>query len=89
MFPRGPVLVAGALLGVLSVAIAADAQRPAKVHRVGYLTPVSQPAREEAFRQELRRLGYAEGQNIGIEYRSADGRFEWLPELAGELVRSR
>jgi putative tryptophan/tyrosine transport system substrate-binding protein len=86
MFPRGLVRVAGAVLGVLTVAIAADAQQPAKVHRVGYLAPVSQPAREEAFRQELRRLGYAEGQNIAIEYPSADGRFERLPELAEELV---
>jgi putative ABC transport system substrate-binding protein len=82
MFPRGLVRVAGAVLGVLTVAIAADAQQPAKAH----LTPVSQPAREEAFRQELRRLGYAEGQNMVIEYRSADGRFERLPELAGELA---
>jgi putative tryptophan/tyrosine transport system substrate-binding protein len=86
MIQRGLVLAAAVGLGALSPTIASQAQAPARVHRVGYLTPVSQPAREEVFRQELRRLGYAEGQNIAIEYRSADGRFERLPGLAAELV---
>jgi putative tryptophan/tyrosine transport system substrate-binding protein len=40
-----------------------------------------------AFRQGLRELGYVEGQNLVIEYRSADGRAERFPDLAGELVR--
>jgi putative ABC transport system substrate-binding protein len=44
------------------------------------------PAREELFRQELRRLGYTEGQNLVIEYRSANGSFARLPDLAAELV---
>jgi ABC-type uncharacterized transport system substrate-binding protein len=86
MFTWRLVLVVAIVLGVLAATIASDAQGPATVRRVGYLTPISQPAREDAFRQELRRLGYAEGQNIAIEYRSADGRFERLPELAAELV---
>jgi ABC-type uncharacterized transport system substrate-binding protein len=42
--------------------------------------------REDVFRQELRRLGYADGQQIAIEYRSANGSFERLPNLAAELV---
>lgn len=86
LIPGGLVLSAAVVLGVLSAPLLADAQRPSKVSRVGYLTPISQPAREESFRQELRRLGYAEGQNILIEYRSAGGSFERLPDLAATLV---
>jgi putative ABC transport system substrate-binding protein len=45
------------------------------------------PHNLEAFRQGLHELGWNEGRNIIIEYRSADGRFERLPELVAELVR--
>jgi putative ABC transport system substrate-binding protein len=41
----------------------------------------------DALRQGLRELGYVEGQNLSIEYRSADGRLARFPELATELVR--
>lgn len=86
IIPRQFVLFAAAALCILSVPLLSDAQQPAKVPRVGYLTPTSQPVREEIFRQELRRLGYVEGRNIAMEYRSANGRFERLPDLAAELV---
>ena len=49
------------VLGLLWLTPLADAQQAARITRIGYLTPTSQPAREEVFRQELRRLGYAEG----------------------------
>lgn len=62
----------------------AGAAQPA--FRVGYLTPVAQPTREQLFKQELQRLGHAEGRNLIIEYRSADGHFERLPALASDLV---
>jgi putative ABC transport system substrate-binding protein len=68
----------------LSVCLPLLAQ--AQILRIGLLTPVPQPAREQLFHEELRRLGYDAGRNIAIEYRSADGRFERLPGLAAELV---
>jgi putative tryptophan/tyrosine transport system substrate-binding protein len=68
----------------------AQAQQPTKVPRIGYLSAgvrsINSP-RYEAFRQGLRELGYVEGKNIIIEFRSADGKFDRLPALAAELVR--
>jgi len=70
--------------------LAAAGQQAAKVPRIGYLG-YSAPALEGhlvgAFRQGLRDLGYVEGRNIVIEYRSAEGKLERLPELSAELVR--
>jgi putative ABC transport system substrate-binding protein len=65
------------------------AQQPAKIPRIGYLSvlsPSSDSARLEAFRQGLRELGYVEGKNIAIEPRYVDGKLNRLPELAGEIV---
>ena len=71
--------------------LAGRAQSPMKVRRIGFLSasaPVGESDRQlEAFREGLRQLGYVEGQNIAIEYRWAEGRFERLPSLATELVR--
>jgi putative ABC transport system substrate-binding protein len=70
--------------------LAARAQQPERVHRIGLLETTSRPlnaANFEAFRQALRELGHIEGRNLIIEYRSADGRSERFPELATELVR--
>ena len=69
---------------------AAQAQQPTKVPRIGFLSapsPSTIAARIEAFRLGLRELGYTEGQNIVIEYRYAEGKFDRLPDLAAELVR--
>ena len=68
----------------------AQAQQPAGIPRIGILIGPSASffsARVEAFRQRLRELGYAEGKNIVIEYRYAEGKLERLPDLAAELVR--
>jgi putative ABC transport system substrate-binding protein len=81
------VLALSALLFVLCAS--AEAQQAAKVPRIGILSPLSSSADDllDAFRQGLRELGYVEGRNIVIEYRSAEGRNDRLPELAAELVR--
>lgn len=74
----------------LAVAVMADAQQPTNIPRLGYLTapPFSAlTAEHEAFRQGLRELGYVEGKNIFIEWRSAEAKLDRLPELAAELVR--
>jgi ABC-type uncharacterized transport system substrate-binding protein len=75
---------------ILAAPLAAEAQQAGKLYRVGYLTAGSvgaNPGILEAFRQGLRDHGWVEGQNIVIEYRSAEGRFDRLPDLAAELVR--
>jgi putative tryptophan/tyrosine transport system substrate-binding protein len=76
---------------LLAVAVIAEAQQPKKVPRIGWLllgSPSSaNTARNEAFRQGLRDLGYIEGQNLIIEYRDAEGKVDRLPDLAAELVR--
>src|SRR5215813_11390365 len=75
---------------LLSTAPFAEAQQPTKVPRVGYLVAASPSAitgRTESFRQGLRELGYVEGKNIVIEWRSAEGKLDRIPALAAELVR--
>ena len=74
-------------LGLALAPLTAGAQQRAKVPRIGILSSDAASTREEAFRQGLRDLGYIEGQNVAIESRYADGRFEKLPGLATELVR--
>jgi putative tryptophan/tyrosine transport system substrate-binding protein len=59
---------------------------------VGVLDAASAAERTEimaAFRQGLAEGGYVEGQNVAIEYRWAEGRYDRLPELAADLVRGR
>jgi putative tryptophan/tyrosine transport system substrate-binding protein len=68
----------------------AFAQQGARVHRIGVLETISLALNTEnfcAFRRGLAELGYIEGQNLVIEYRSADGHQGRFADLAGELVR--
>src|SRR4051812_10194779 len=80
----------GLVVGAAGLALVAgcgrlpgQAQLPAKVGRLGYL--VANNAQDEALWQGLRELGWVEGQNVVIEARSAEGRYERLPALAAEL----
>ena len=75
-------------LSILVAPLCSDAQPPAKVPRIGYLSVGSPHSLSvEAFLQGLRELGWVENQNIGIEWRFARERAEFLPDLAAELVR--
>ena len=81
-----------AALGLCSAPVAAEAQPAGKVFRIGVLGTVPPTASEgsrllDALLQGLRELGYIEGQNIVIERRYSEGRYERLPGLAAELVR--
>lgn len=69
--------------------LVAVAQPAGKVYRLGLLSPTSQWVGMDALREGLRALGYVEGHNLIIEHRSAEGRFERLPDLAAELARLR
>jgi len=75
----------------LGTVFSAEAQEPAgKVPRIGFLSTAahsSLSSRLEAFHQGLHELGFIEGKSIAIEYRSAEGKPDRLPELAAELVR--
>ena len=82
-------LVAAFVLGLLLPPLVADAQQPAKVYRIGFLSYGGCRASLDPngpFRQGLRELGYVEGQNLAIECRDAPGRVDRFPDLAVELV---
>src|SRR5215470_10568368 len=75
---------------LLAVAVITQAQQPAKVSRIGYLSntdAASESARVEGIRLALRERGLIEGRNIAVEYRYAEGKVDRALELAAELVR--
>jgi putative tryptophan/tyrosine transport system substrate-binding protein len=75
---------------LFALCASAEAQQPAKPVRIGFLdstTASGSAVLVDAFRQELRKLGWIEGKNITIEYRFAEQKVERLPELAADLVR--
>ena len=84
------MFIGGVAGGLFATPLGARAQPAGKVYRIGILEPI--PAAQnlanlDALRKGLRDLGYVEGRNLVIEYRSADGRAERFPDLATELVR--
>ncbi len=74
--------------GLLIVPLFVGAQQTGKTYRIGFVwdSPTVWPHALEAFRHGLRELGWVEGQNIIIEYRWAEGRFDRLPSLMAELI---
>jgi len=76
-------------VGLLAVAVIAEAQQQAKVPKIGLLAATSfssAATRRDSLLRELRPLGYVEGKNIAIESRSANNKLDRLPALAEELV---
>ena len=85
------ILACALTLGILTTPITAKEQRASKLPRVGVLSPFMSASDPflGAFRQGLRELGYVEGQNVALEYRSSEGTGDRLPGLAAELTRLR
>ena len=86
---RGLGVIVTLALGILLAPLATQAQQAGKVHRIGFLgnsTAALEANLVGPFREGLRDLGYVEGQNILIEYRWADGKYERFPALIAELI---
>lgn len=93
-FSIRPAAVIAVIVVALAFSIAAaprlTAQPAGKVYRIGILEAIPaerNAANLDALRRGLREMGYVEGRNLVLEYRSADGRAERFPDLAAELVR--
>jgi len=75
---------------LLALAFPVEAQQHAKVAKIGFLGAGGLGgvgSGSELFKRELRALGYVEGKNIAVEYRSTEGKRDRLPAVADELVR--
>jgi putative tryptophan/tyrosine transport system substrate-binding protein len=82
--------LASAAASSVSWPLAARAQQAGKIWRIGMLETIPAALNAplfDALKDGLRAHGYVEGQNLVIDYRSADGRVERFPELAAELIR--
>jgi len=82
----------GATGGVLAWPVVAHGQNSPKLRIIGVLAGASSESarpQSDSFRQGLRDLGYVEGVDFALVYRSADGQMQRLPSLAEDLVRLR
>ena len=85
--PRLLPLAVILMLGVIVAPLATEGQLAGKLYRIGALSGTSETPVWEGLWQGLRELGWIEGQNLVVERRFAEGRFDRLPDLAAELVR--
>lgn len=79
-------------MAIVGAPLGAEAQQAGKVPRIGFLgntTPVLEANLVGPFREGLRDLGYVDGQNIVIEYRWADGKYDRFPALIAELLAQK
>ena len=85
--------IAGLTFGIVARRLAAEAQQPGKVYRVGHLAATAPSAENTrllaGFHAELRDRGWIEGRNITFEYRWAEGRYDRLPQLAAQLTEAK
>ena len=89
---NGLALVVVLAIGIPSALLAAEAQQTNRVPRIGFLgnsTAALEANLVGPFRDGLRDLGYVEGQNILIEYRWAEGKYERFPALIAEMIASK
>jgi putative tryptophan/tyrosine transport system substrate-binding protein len=78
------------LAGALAAPLGAEAQPPGKIARVGLVSsggPEQERSLISELRELLRRRGWAEGQNLALDLRYANGNYERAPDLVGELIR--
>jgi putative ABC transport system substrate-binding protein len=76
--------------GAAAWPLAARAQQPEQMRRIGLLSGASAHGEPwTALRQGLQEAGYREGQNVAMEYRWAEDQYDRLPALAADLVRRR
>src|SRR5262245_15636864 len=85
------VLILLVAVAVLVVPLTGEAQQTPSLPRIAFLgtSSLSDPRAARyvgAFQQGLRELGYVEGQNVAIECRWAEAKYDRLPGLAAELV---
>ena len=78
---------------LLRVGVTTDAQQPAKIPRIGYIsgtgTTSDQGPYVAALRQGLRDLGYVEGKSFVIDYRGAEGNLDRIPNIVNDLVERK
>ena len=83
-------LIVSLSLALLVAPLAAEAQPPGKVYRIGFMGTDPPPApRWNALLDGLREHGYSEGRNLAFERRFSEGKAERFPEFAAEMVRLR
>jgi putative ABC transport system substrate-binding protein len=78
------------LVGALAAPLAASGQRAGTIPRIGYVgagSAVTAGHHAQAFVEGIRQRGYADGKDIAVEFRWADGKLEHLPALVADLVR--